>query len=130
MKNNEMLAIDGVFLAVKCAICETVYSAESDEYLAFFGSVTAGLDNVIMGVAPPRRPAKKALVAVCRTPGCMAALVRKMLGCDGERGDANELWTQALKIWADDAGHELVETKRSPAVELKPKAKLKAKARR
>ena len=34
MRKQDILAIDGVFLAVKCAICETVYPTESDDYVA------------------------------------------------------------------------------------------------
>ena len=109
MKQSDMLAVDGVFLAVKCAICEAVYAADSDEYLAFYGSVTAGLSKVIVGVDPPRRPAKKAIRAVCRTPHCMEGLIRQMLGCaDGERGDADTIWAEALSIWARSAKVELL----------------------
>ncbi len=127
MRKQDILAIDGVFLAVKCAICETVYPADSDDFVAFYGSVTVGLEGVILGVSPPRRPAKKALAAVCRTPQCLEGLVKSMLGCDGEKGDAAELWKQVLRNWAEDAGSELEGDE--PGEALQPKAKLKAKAK-
>lgn len=112
--------IMGVFAAVKCAICDTIYAADSGDFIGFYGSVTAGLGQVIVGVAEPKRPAKKAVSVVCRDPRCVEGLVRKMLGCDGEKGDAAHLWAQVLKIWATDAGHELVE---NPAVEPAPPPK-------
>lgn len=111
MKDKDILDISGVFLAVKCAICETFYPAESDDFVAFFGSVTAGFDKVLIGVDPPKRPAKRAVTVVCRDPRCISGLARKMMGCDdAERGDGDRLWAQALKIWANEAGHDLVES--------------------
>lgn len=131
MKPTDMLAIDGVFLAVKCSNCGAIHSADSDDYVAFYGSVSAGIDRVIVGVDAPKRPAKKSMKAVCRTPDCIETLVRTLLGCDSDQGDARELWAQALTIWAGRSGHALVEASASgpKAVALQPKAKLKAKAR-
>lgn len=125
MKKSAILAIDGVFLAVKCKICGTVYAADSDEYIAFYGNLQAGLGDVIVDVDPPQRPAKKSLTAVCREPKCVGTVVRQMLGATGDKGDA--LWSQVLKIWADDAGADVLQL--TPPT-LKPKQKLKAKARR
>ncbi|MCA9515444.1 MAG: hypothetical protein KC635_10905 [Myxococcales bacterium] len=106
MKDKDILDISGVFLAVKCAICETIYPADSDDFVAFFGSVTAGFDKVLIGVDPPRKPAKRAVTVVCRDPRCVSGLARKMMGCE----DDPPLWAQALKIWANEAGHDLVES--------------------
>ena len=124
MNRNEILKIDGVFLAVQCKICGTVYNAESDEYVAFYGNLHSGLADVIVDVAKPRRPAKKSLTAVCREPECIGKVVRLMIGAHGEHGDA--LWSQVLKTWADDAGADVVELKKPQP--LKAKDKLKAKA--
>lgn len=112
---RELLDIDGVFFAVKCVVCDTVYAAESDEYLAFWGSVTAGLEQAVIGVAAPRKPAKRAVAVVCRDPRCVSQTVKKMLGADGSRGNADALWAQVLKIWSEDAGHTLVEKGSTPA---------------
>jgi|GEM_PF-2124372 len=127
MKKSDILKIDGVFLAVKCKICGTVYGAESDEYIAFYGNLHAGLEDVIVDVDAPRRPAKKSMTAVCRDPQCIGVVVRQMIGATGEHGDA--LWSQVLKTWADDAGADVVELKQ-PEKKVKPKQKLKAKAAR
>lgn len=130
MTHNEMLAVDGVFLAVKCAICEAVYAADSDEYLAFYGSVGAGLSKVLVGVDPPRKPAKKAMRAVCRTPHCLETLVRQMLGCaDGERGDADVIWAEALGIWARSAKVELLRPAGAAPETTPAQRKLAARAR-
>ena len=130
MNKNKLLAIDGVFLAVKCDECGTVYSATDGDYLAFFGSVSVGLSSVILGVDPPRKPAKKAMRVVCRTPSCVGQLVKKMLGCDTEDGDfSDERWAQILNIWATNAGQRLVSSDSDPTPTLGPRAKLQAKKR-
>lgn len=128
MQKKQMLAIDGVFWAVKCSTCGTVYDAGDGDYLAFYGSMTLGLADVIVGVDPPRRPSKRAVTVVCRTPECVAGLVKQMLGCDGAMlGDAR--WTQVLRIWAEDSGLDLVEATPPPAIALDAKSKLRAKRR-
>jgi len=129
VQKKQMLAIDGVFLAVKCSSCGTVYDAGDGDYLAFFGAMTAGLEDVLVGVEPPKRPAKKAVSVVCRTPTCMADLVKTMLGCTNETGQVDPRWTQVLSIWADDSGMDLVESQRADAIELDAKSKLRAKKR-
>ncbi len=126
MKKSAILQIDGVFLAVKCTICGTVYGAESDEYIAFYGSLHVGLEDVIVNVDAPKRPAKKSLTAVCREPQCLGTVVRHMIGATGEHGDA--LWSQVLRTWADDAGADVVELNPASTGAIKPKQKLKAKA--
>ncbi len=113
MTGKELYEVDGVIAAVKCMICDTLYRAESDEYLAFYGSVSVGLGDVIIGVTPPQKPKKRAIRAVCRSPECIAKTVQKMLGCDGEKGDADKLWAQALTVWAQAAGHKLVESSKT-----------------
>lgn len=115
MADKSMLDITGVFPAVKCDICDTIYAAESGDFVAFYGTVTSGLDHVLVGVDDPKKPAKKAISVVCRDPRCIEGLVKRMLGCDGEKGDAGHLWAQVLKTWANEAGHELVES-----AEVKP----------
>jgi len=110
MADKSKLDITGVFPAVKCDICGTIYAAESGDFVAFYGNVTAGLDQVLVGVSSPKRPSKKAVSVVCRDPRCVEGLVKRMLGCDGEKGDAGHLWAQVLKIWANEAGHDLVES--------------------
>ena len=130
MNKNQMLSIDGVFLAVKCESCGTIYQAGGGDYLAFYGSVTAGLSSVLLGVDPPRKPAKKAVQVVCRTPTCVSGLVKKMLGChetESEIGEAR--WAQTLRIWAENIGHGLVDDAKESPVRLGPKAKLRAKKR-
>ena len=130
MTNNQMLSISGVFLAVKCETCGTIYPARGGDYLAFYGSVTAGMSSVILGVDPPRKPAKKAVQVVCRTPSCVSGLVQKMLGChetDTEIGKAR--WEQTLRIWAEHIGHGLVGAGQEDPVKLAPKEKLRAKKR-
>jgi hypothetical protein len=129
MQKKQMLAIDGVFLAVKCSTCGTVYDAGDGDYLAFFGSMTVGLEDVLVGVDPPRRPAKKAVSVVCRTPSCMAGLVKSMLGCQESGDQADPRWTQVLQIWAEDSGLDLVEAPRADAITLDAKTKLRAKKR-
>ena len=125
-----MLAIDGVFLAVKCDECGTVYSATDGDYLAFFGSVSVGLSEVVLGVDPPRKPAKKAMRVVCRTPTCVGELVKKMLGCDPESPEFSEQrWGQILQIWAEGAGQRIVDGDTDTAPTLGPRAKLHAKKR-
>ena len=109
MSEKNFFEITGVIPAVKCDICETLYAAESGDFVAFYGTVTAGLETVLIGVGEPKKPARKAVAIVCRDPHCIEGLVRRMLGCDGEKGDAGHLWAQVLKIWANGAGHELVE---------------------
>jgi len=110
MKKSQILEIDGVFPAVKCTICDTFYPAESDDFAAFYGSVTRGLEDVLVGVSPPKRPAKRAITVVCRDPHCVGTLARMMMRCDGEGKEAAMLWAQVLTIWAKEAGHELVES--------------------
>lgn len=107
MAKNNPFDTAGIIPAVKCAYCDTLYPADSSDFLAFYGSLAVGLDKVIVGVDPPKKPAKHAIVAVCREPTCVGRLTRQMLGCDGEKGDAGHLWAQVLKIWAEDAGHTL-----------------------
>ena len=129
MQKKQMLAIDGVFLAVKCSNCGTVYDAGDGDYLAFYGAMTAGLDDVLVGVHPPQRPAKKAVSVVCRTPSCMHALVKTMLGCDPARGEDDPRWTQVLRIWAEQSGMEVVQKPPSTTIALDAKSKLRAKKR-
>jgi hypothetical protein len=108
MRPAEMLAIDGVFPAVKCAICSTVYDAGNDDFVAFHGPVTAGLDDEVIGWSAPHKPKRRSITVVCRTPECQVKLVRRMLRCSPEdEGSPDELWLQALRIWATAAGHEL-----------------------
>jgi hypothetical protein len=129
MKPVQMLQIDGVFLAVKCTHCGTVYDAGDGDYLAFYGSVTSGLSSVLLGVSPPRRPAKKAIQVVCRTPTCVGELVKKMMGCDAE-DDGNGRWSNILKAWADESGHAFADDEEDDLpLRLDPKAKLRAKRR-
>lgn len=129
MQRKQLLAIDGVFLAVKCSSCGTVYDAGDGDYLAFYGAMTAGLSDVLVGVNPPRRPAKKAVTVLCRTPSCLSELAKAMLGCEPGDGKGAPRWAQVLRIWAADAGLELVETTPIPEIALDAKAKLKAKRR-
>lgn len=104
-KKAELLAIDGVFLAVRCVVCGTVYAADHTGYVAFFGTVSAGVDEPILEVAAPRRPSKQSLVAVCRTPDCMSGVVRQLLGCGPEsEGDAEARWKLVLGAWSKEAG--------------------------
>ena len=105
-----MLAIDGVFPAVKCAICSTVYDAGNDDFVAFWGPVTAGLERDVLSWTPPSKPKRRAINVICRTPECQLALVRRMLRCDpSEEGTPDALWRQVLTIWAADQGLEVVE---------------------
>lgn len=129
MKKTDMLAIDGVFLAVKCAVCGTIYPAEEGDYISFFGDVTQGLETKLVGVTPPARPAKRSMVAVCRTPACMGVVVRQLLVGEGAPAD-DPLWAHALRSWVEEAGHTFVEAGGPEPVKLKPKERLKAKARR
>ncbi|PIE16006.1 MAG: hypothetical protein CSA66_07870 [Proteobacteria bacterium] len=109
MNAKQMLEIAGVFPAVKCAICDTIYPADTGDYVALYGRVSRGLDDVLVDVASPTRPAKKAIVVVCREPSCMQHLVRQLLGCTPDSEDGDALWAQVLSLWARDAGHTLAE---------------------
>ena len=130
MTKNKMLSIDGVFLAVRCEHCGTIYPAKDGDYLAFYGSVTAGLSSVIVGVDPPRKPAKKAVQVVCRTPSCVTSLVKKMMGCEEDESEAGGArWEQILRNWAGSIGHNLIEEGAEATPRLGPKAKLHAKKR-
>ncbi|MFT7583473.1 MAG: hypothetical protein ACI9MR_005160 [Myxococcota bacterium] len=115
---KSILDIAGVIPAVKCSMCDTLYAADSDAFVTFYGSVTVGLETVLVGVDPPKKPAKRAVSVVCRDPRCVAGLVRGMLGCpEDETGDNERLWAQALKVWALASGHQL---KESPKTEAAP----------
>lgn len=113
---KSILEIAGVIPAVKCSMCDTLYAAESDAFVTFYGSVTVGLEDVLIGVDPPKKPAKRAVSVVCRDPRCVASFVRGMLGCPAdETGDGERLWAQALRVWALAAGHQLKEDPKTEA---------------
>lgn len=119
MRPAELLSIHGVFPAVKCAICSTVYDAGNDDFVAFHGPITTGLEAAVVPWSAPPKPYRRAVSVVCRTPECMAHMVRGMLRCapDGEAGgeQARELWLQALRIWAAAEGHEVSQPGVKPA---------------
>ena len=104
MKPSEVYAFDGVFPAVKCEICDTIYPAGSEDYVAFQGSVTVGLDKTVIAVPSPRKPLKRSMRIVCRTPSCTITLVRRMLDVDGAGND--ELWFAVLREWVAAGGFD------------------------
>ncbi len=118
MRPAEMLSIHGVFPAVKCAICSTVYDAGNDDFVAFHGPVTNGLETAVVEWSAPAKPYRRSITVVCKTPECMVGLVRGMLGCDPTGGDADEqareLWLQVLRIWAGAEGHEVTDPGAKP----------------
>ena len=59
MNMTHTLAIAGGFPAVKCDDCDTISSALDGDYLAFSGSASVGLTDVVLGVDSPCKLAKK-----------------------------------------------------------------------
>ena len=128
MKPADWFAIDGVFPAVKCEICETFYPAGSEDYVAFHGHVTLGLEQMLVPVDPPAKPKKRTIRVVCREPSCVLSLVKRMLNVDVE--GQPELWFQVMQGWAKNAGFTLTNPKAKAPAKVKAKKKLADKAPR
>jgi hypothetical protein len=107
LKPTDLLAIDGVFLAVRCTTCGAVYDARSHDFVAFGGPTTLGLDQPVVPWTKPGPGKRGAVKVVCRTPECLGGLVRTVLGCaEGQAPDPKALWQQALGIWLGELGLE------------------------
>lgn len=114
MDLKKLFAIQGVFPAVKCEVCGAAYDVTSEDYIAFHGGVTLGLETPLVEWSPPKRPKKTSISVVCRSPECLTGVVRGALRCDPARKEAanpDALWQQVLTIWAAEQGFELKKAK-------------------